>query len=247
MPGMGRQHTAQRRWDDVTPMGILGGPVASGGNCSGWWDCMSAPGASTISSIPNRAGNGDFSGSSNTSTMLGRRTSKGDGSSIIISATLTTPVASGSRPFTWFTGKVDSLAAGVSFLCLPTSTATGQVCSPCREQPAGSIFTAVIVAADGNDTINTLARDTNPHLFGAGVLSTSTGRAEVDGTTYNGTHTGASTNAIDKMHFHAFPTPSNYSASEVQAAVLSKAEPDANTRQWMKDYFRRHNYGLTIA
>ncbi|HST56284.1 MAG TPA: hypothetical protein VLJ42_10405 [Solirubrobacteraceae bacterium] len=226
-------------------MGLLGGPVAAGGNCSGWWDCMSAPGASTISSIPNRAGNGDFSGSSNLSTMLGRRTSKGDGSSIIISATLTTSVAASNRPFTWFVGKLDSLTAGTSaYLCLPASNAPGQSCTPGREQLSGSTFTAVIVAADGNDTITTLARDTNPHLFGAGVLSTANGRAEVDGVTYDGTHTGLSTNAIDKMHFHAFPGPINFSTGEVQAAVLSNTEPDANIRRAMRDYFRRKNYGL---
>lgn len=238
--------------DMVAPQGILG-PA----NCAGVWHWDGATESSgALIGVPNMTGNGNLGdvGASGErpapSTLLGRRAGLGDGSDDGMLATLTTIIASGQRPYIWIVGQAVSLGTGVRYGGTCWATAAAGAFSFLRFDGGSGKDTCLLTCTDGTDTVVGPNTDSNPHLWEAGHLSGTAARFVRDGVAFAGIRTGASTQEQARFVVHGLrPVVTGFeTGTKFQSAVLSGGiEPTVEQRRWIRDYFRRRNYGLSIA
>jgi hypothetical protein len=235
--------------------------VQSGGSCVGWWDWQDATGSTTtVTAVPNRAGNGDFAKTSATdnprTTMLGRQASSSTYDAGLnnahMKALLTTNVPAGGRPFAWGISKLRAIdtGAGIRYTISGTNTAeTFAVLGVNRNDVAGNRRTFVASGSPSSDVINTTTPlDLVPHLFGVGVTASATARAEMDGALSDGAISTVSSQALDRflVHVNANSAFDGGVTADVAGVLCSSTEPTSGQRQWVRDYYRRKFFGLSI-
>lgn len=253
MAGRRRSRNAHRQ---NTPMGILGGPVQSGGNCVGWWDWRDAVGGATITTVPNRAGNGDLTVPAGTTapartTLLGRPASSSTSDPGFVTngrlrALLVTSVAAVSRPFGWVASRLHATVGTIQYTLTGVDTAeVTNICAPQRNAPGN--FTMIANSTFAADVIVAAAQDLLPHFFGVGSTASSTGRAEMDGVLINGANGNPTNTPMNRVLVHINAGGGAGSSSEVTAGLYASTEPTADQRRAVRDYYRRTIKGLTIA
>lgn len=159
-------------------------------------------------------------------------------------ATLSTPVASGSRCYIWYYGRTDTNAASKRYIQI---SATGGVAPfvEIRSSSASNLWNTFIGDGVTNDNRNTATGlSTTPALVECGITIGGSEAAVVSGVSTSGTAL-AVTNA-------AMPLVSFYSNGAGSAAVSPRATtfeviimagvPDFARRRAMRQYFRRR-YG----
>lgn len=130
-------------------------------------------------------------------TVRGRPAVSGDGTQNMW-GTMAVPAAAGERPYMWCVAQPNGTPAtatirrAVSITNPSIVNVTVGVYAFTGTPPthhANTISSATLT--DGSEAFNTLAWDLLPHLVEYGALATTTAKARVDGTGYNGTRTGA--------------------------------------------------------
>lgn len=162
-----------------------------------------------------------------------------DGVNDSLQAALNSVIAIGQRPFVWVVGQFLALADNFVLLELSQNPETS---SGIRIAPVAPNLTAHTDDAGAAETITTIASDTNRHLFGYGLLSTTTGKARIDGSTFNGTLTGALVKAETTLALGSYSTGIAFTNCRLARVILASNEPSSSQLSAMATYLRGTNF-----